>query len=181
MLFSIYRPPPVHCTRRSDMSRKNVLSEGDINAMLEAKIEDFDDKKKIEEAKAYEKAKALQRRSDENYNTLVKKLKDFENNLNESPKAAKSGYFDPFVDSEDRSVRRVEEIMKRKKPNALLSKTPSPKSMAMWILEDMKLPALKLEMKRRRRPTSITKKKIVAELLPILIDLIEKDRQEGRM
>ena len=160
------------------MSRQKMLSKGEINDMLEQTVEDFDNSKKAE---PQQKEKALQKRSNEKYSNLINKLKDFENNLNESPKVAKSGYLDPFVDSEDRSVRRVEEIMKRKKPNALLSKTPSPKSMAMWILEDMKLPALKLEMKRRRRPTSITKKKIVAELLPILVDLIEKDRQQGRM
>ena len=161
------------------MSRQKMLSKGEINDMLEQTVEDFDVSKK---GKPQQKEKALQKRSNEKYSNLINKLKDFENNLNDTPKVAKTktGYLDPFVDNEDRSILRVEEIMKRKKPTALLSKTPSPKSMAMWILEDMKLPALKLEMKRMGKPTNIIKKKIVAELLPILVDLIEKDRQEGR-
>ena len=78
-------------------------------------------------------------------------------------------------------MERVAEIVKRKDPTTLLSKTPSPRIMAIHILKEMTLPYLKLQMEKIGTPHSISRKKIMAELVPMLVDLIEKDRQEGRM
>ena len=112
--------------------------------------------------------------------------KDAEKNVKASPSVSKVkakdwkiGVLDPFTNRQDRSVARVESIMARKQPSALLSKDPSPSSMARWILADTKLSVLRIEMKRRGRRTDLAKKWIVTDLLPDLVELIKKDRQEG--
>ena len=165
------------------MYRKETLNQEQISSMLDSTS---DDKKTIAEEVESKKKEALQRRNGELYGNLMMKLKDAENNVKASlsgskvkAKDVKIGVLDPFTNREDRSVARVDSIMARKQPSALLSKDPSPSSMARWILADTKLPALRLEMKRRGRRTDLAKKKIVTDLLPDLMEVIEKDRQEG--
>lgn len=81
---------------------------------------------------------------------------DRENNTS-TTKRAKIGISDPFQDIEDRSVARVKEIMKRKKPSAICSDNPSPAVMANYILIDMKVAQLKAQMKARGLKTAGTK------------------------
>ena len=81
------------------MSPRQVFSEGDIIDMLEAKIEEFDDEKKMEKAKAQQKEAIERRRKERN---LIKKQKD---EKKKNQKKSKVVFLDPFNDSEDRSVK----------------------------------------------------------------------------
>jgi hypothetical protein len=68
------------------------------------------------------------------YQDTIERLKkvDRENNTS-TTKGVKIGIFDAFEDIEDRSVPRVKEIMKRKKPSAICSDNPSPTVMANYV------------------------------------------------
>jgi hypothetical protein len=174
--------------KRKAMSLKRGFTDSDIRNLLDEESEEDDlgdENKKLGQKKArmelaVERRKVEKKReNDKIYKDTMERVKkvDKENNPS-TTKEAKIGMFDPFEDIEDRSVARVKEIMKRKKPTALCSNNPSPTVMANYIIGDLKVVQLKAQMKARGLKTARTKDTMMAELKPLLIRLIDQDRVE---